>query len=46
MHKAELFIFDKKYPILDFELILEKDSDTTGLPTSNPYGGKNDYNIR
>ena len=40
MHKAELSIFDKKYPILDFELILEKESDPTGLPTSNPYGGK------
>ena len=40
MHKAELVIFDKIYPILDFELILEKDNDPTGLPTSNPYGGK------
>ena len=40
MHKAELFIFDKKYSILDFELTLEKESDTTGLPVSNPYGGK------
>ena len=40
MHKAELFIFDKKYSILDFELTLEKEADTTGLPVSNPYGGK------
>ena len=40
MYKAELVIFDKVYPILDFELTLEKDSDTTGLPVSNPFGGK------
>ena len=40
MHKAELIIFDQVYPILDFELILEKEADTTGLPLSNPFGGK------
>ena len=40
MHKAELLIFDKIYPILDFELTLEKEADTTGLPVSNPFGGK------
>ena len=40
MHKAELLIFDQVYPILDFELTLEKEADTTGLPVSNPFGGK------
>lgn len=40
MFKADLFIFGKKYPLLDFELVLEKEYDTTGLPVSNPYGGK------
>ncbi len=40
MFKADLFIFDTKYSILDFELTIEKDNDDTGLPVSNPYGGK------
>ena len=40
MFKADLFIFDTKYSILDFELTIEKDDDDTGLPVSNPYGGK------
>ncbi len=40
MFKADLFIFDTKYSILDFELSIKKDDDDTGLPVSNPYGGK------
>ncbi len=40
MFKADLFIFGQRFPLLSFEVTLEKDDDPTGLPITNSYGGK------
>ena len=40
MFKARLFLFDKEYPILEFDTNIKKNDDGTGLPITRSNGGK------
>ncbi len=43
--KSELFLFNKKYNVLNFNVNLEQPDDATGLPNARVVGGKINFTI-